>query len=93
MRFQGPLNPTFKDLVNQPGGAYAVDTFLSLVRAAVEENWIETGVMTDAKLTTGSSRRALAAAIAVGDSRDPRRTPTAPCTSSTTAPARRIVGT
>ena len=48
VRFQGPLKPTFEDLVNQPGGAYAVDTFLSLVRTAVEENWIENGVMIDA---------------------------------------------
>jgi hypothetical protein len=43
------VNPTFKDLVNQPSGAYALDTFLSLVRTAVKENWIETGVLTDGK--------------------------------------------
>ncbi len=49
VRIQGPVNPTFKDLVNLPGGAYAVDTFLQLVRTAVEENWIETGVLTDEK--------------------------------------------
>lgn len=48
VRFQGPINPTFEDMVNQPGGAYAVDTFLNLVRTAVEENWIENGVMIDA---------------------------------------------
>ena len=35
-----------KDLVNQPGGAYAAEAFLSLVKTAVEENWIENGVMT-----------------------------------------------
>lgn len=48
VQFQGPLNPGFRDLVNQPGGAYAVDTFLSLVRTAVEENWVEKGVMRNA---------------------------------------------
>jgi hypothetical protein len=49
VRIQGPVNPTFKDLVNQPSGAYALDTFLSLVRTAVKENWIETGVLIDGK--------------------------------------------
>jgi len=40
------LEPELQDLVNQPGGSYAVEDFLSLVRTAVEENWIENGVMT-----------------------------------------------
>jgi hypothetical protein len=40
------LSPTQQDLVNQPGGAYAAEDFLAFVRTAVEENWIETGVMT-----------------------------------------------
>ena len=41
------LSPEFQDLVNQPSGSYAAEDFLSLVRTAVEENWIENGVMTD----------------------------------------------
>jgi hypothetical protein len=40
------LGPTQQDLVNQPGGAYAAEDFLAFVRTAVEENWIENGVMT-----------------------------------------------
>ena len=40
------LKPELQDLVNQPGGSYAAEAFLSLVRTAVEENWIENGVMT-----------------------------------------------
>lgn len=40
------LSPTQQDLVNQPGGAYAAEDFLAFVRTAVEENWIENGVMT-----------------------------------------------
>lgn len=40
------LRPEHQDLVNQPGGSYATEDFLSLVRTAVEENWIENGVMT-----------------------------------------------
>ncbi len=34
-----------QDLVNQPGGAYAAEAFISLVRTAIQENWIENGVM------------------------------------------------
>jgi hypothetical protein len=48
VQFKSPMTPGFQDLVNQPGGAYAVDTFLSLVRTAVEEKWLEKGVMRDA---------------------------------------------
>ena len=40
------LSPELQDLVNQPSGSYAAEDFLSLVRTAVEENWIENGVMT-----------------------------------------------
>ena len=47
--FNGNLSKTHQDLVNQPGGSYAAEDFLSLIRMAVEENWIENGVMSDEK--------------------------------------------
>jgi len=43
------LTASQQDLVNQPGGAYAADAFLALVKTAVDENWIENGVMTNEK--------------------------------------------
>jgi len=43
------LSAPQQDLVNQAAGAYAADAFLSLVKTAVEENWIENGVMTNEK--------------------------------------------
>jgi hypothetical protein len=46
MKISGKLSPAQRDLVNQPGGAYAAEAFFSLVKTAVEENWIENGVMT-----------------------------------------------
>ena len=46
MKINTKLSPSQQDLVNQPGGAYAAKDFISLVRTAVEENWIENGVMT-----------------------------------------------
>ena len=46
VKITGQMTRTQQDLVNQPGGAYAADAFLSLVKTAVEENWIENGVMT-----------------------------------------------
>ena len=49
MKINAKLSPSQQDLVNQPGGAYAAKDFISLVRTAVEENWIENGVMTDEK--------------------------------------------
>lgn len=49
IKFNGPLKPTHQDLINQPGGAYSAEAFLSLVRTAVQEKWIENGVMTDEK--------------------------------------------
>ncbi|MDJ0905851.1 MAG: hypothetical protein QNI96_07520 [Woeseiaceae bacterium] len=49
MTVSGPLTPTQQDLVNQPGGAYAAQAFIELVRKAVDENWIETGQMTNAQ--------------------------------------------
>ena len=44
--FGDKLTPSQRDLVNQPGGAYAAEEFISLVRMIVEEEWIENGVMT-----------------------------------------------
>ena len=49
VKISGNLTATQQDLVNQPGGAYAAEEFLSLVKTAIEENWIENGVMTDEK--------------------------------------------
>jgi len=49
VNINGKLTATQQDLVNQPGGAYTAEAFLSLVKTAVEENWIENGVMTDEK--------------------------------------------
>ena len=49
VNINGKLTATQQDLVEQPGGAYAAEAFLSLVKTAVEENWIENGVMTDEK--------------------------------------------
>ena len=46
MKIDRKLNKSQQDLVNQAGGAYAAQEFLALVRTAVEENWIENGVMT-----------------------------------------------
>ena len=36
-----------QDLVNQKGGAFEAATFIALVREAVEQQWIEKGVMTN----------------------------------------------
>lgn len=44
--FADQLTPSQRDLVNQPGGAYAAEEFISLVRTIVKEEWIENGVMT-----------------------------------------------
>ena len=49
IEISAPLDATKEDLVNQPGGAYAAEAFISLVRTAVEENWIEKGVMINAQ--------------------------------------------
>jgi hypothetical protein len=49
LKIEGQPGKTFADLVNQPGGAYAAKAFLTLVRTAVEEQWIENGVMTHEK--------------------------------------------
>jgi hypothetical protein len=49
VKINGKLTTTQQDLVNQPGGAYETEAFLSLVKTAVEQNWIENGVMTNEK--------------------------------------------
>ena len=45
----GKLSQTHQDLVNQPGGSYAAEDFLTLIKMAVEENWIESGVLSNEK--------------------------------------------
>ena len=47
MKINGKMTATQQDLVNQSGGAYAAEAFLTLVKTAVENNWIENGVMTN----------------------------------------------
>lgn len=49
VRVAGPLTKSQEDLVNQPGGAYAAQAFIDFVRTIVEEDWIETGVLTNAR--------------------------------------------
>jgi hypothetical protein len=49
MKINGRLSPAQRSLVEQAGGSYAMDDFLSLVKTAVEEKWIENGVMTHDK--------------------------------------------
>jgi hypothetical protein len=46
VRIDAPLTAEQQDLVRRPGGAYRTEDFFALVRQAVEENWIENGVMT-----------------------------------------------
>ena len=49
VKINGQLSATQQTLVDQPSGSYAAGEFLSLIRTAVEENWIENGVMTHEK--------------------------------------------
>lgn len=49
VEFKKALKPNFADLVNQPGGVYKAEEFIELVRTAVQEKWIENGVMTNAQ--------------------------------------------
>lgn len=49
IKINGKLSPTQQDLVNQAGGSFAAEAFFSLVKTAVDENWIESGVMTHEK--------------------------------------------
>ena len=46
VKIYGKLSATQQTLVDQPSGSYAAGEFLSLIKTAVEENWIENGVMT-----------------------------------------------
>ena len=47
VNIDAPLTGQLQDLVNQPGGAYEAEAFFALVRQAVEERWIENGVMSN----------------------------------------------
>ena len=47
VRISATLSNTQQDLVNQAGGAYQAEAFFALVRRAVEENWIDTGVLSN----------------------------------------------
>jgi hypothetical protein len=49
VKINGKLSPAQQDLVKQTGGAYQAQAFFNLVKTAVEENWIENGVMTNEK--------------------------------------------
>ena len=49
VKINGKLSRTQRDLVKQAGGSFKTDDFSTLVRTAVEENWIENGVMTHEK--------------------------------------------
>ena len=49
VKINGKLSPSLQDLVNQPGGSYAASDFIALIKTAVEENWIENGVLTNEK--------------------------------------------
>jgi hypothetical protein len=49
MKVTVAVSPTHEDLINQPGGAYAAEAFISLIRTAVEGDWIENGGMINAQ--------------------------------------------
>jgi len=49
VKFNGTLTQAQRNLVSQASGAFATEDFLSLVRTAVTQEWIENGVMTDEK--------------------------------------------
>lgn len=49
MEINTSLSQEHSNLVSQQGGAYSTDAFLSLVKTAVNENWIGSGVMTHEK--------------------------------------------
>jgi hypothetical protein len=47
MKIQASLSSAHADLVNQSGGAYKADAFMSLIQKAVEENWVQNGVISN----------------------------------------------
>jgi len=49
VKFNGTLTQAQRNLVSQASGAFATEDFLSLVRTAVTQEWLENGVMTDEK--------------------------------------------
>jgi len=49
VKITGKLSTAQQDLVKQTGGAFQTQAFLSLVKTAVDERWIENGVMTNEK--------------------------------------------
>ena len=49
VKINSNLSPAQNDLVSQQAGSYAAEEFFVLIRTAVEENWIENGVMTHEK--------------------------------------------
>ena len=49
VKINGQLSATQQNHVDQPVGTYAAGDFFSLIKTAVEENWIENGVMTHEK--------------------------------------------
>lgn len=49
LKIDTQLTASQQALVNQPSGAFAAEAFLSLVRKAVEEKWIENGVLSNEK--------------------------------------------
>ena len=49
VKITGKLDAAQQNLVEQTGGAYAAEAFLSLVRQAIEQDWIENGVLSHEK--------------------------------------------
>ena len=49
VKITGPLDAAQQKLVEQKSGAYAAEAFFSLVRQAVEQDWIENGVLSHEK--------------------------------------------
>lgn len=49
VKITGPLDAAQQNLIEQKSGAYAAEAFLSLVRQAVEQDWIENGVLSHEK--------------------------------------------
>ena len=49
MQINGKMDSAQRSLVRKPGGAFSTDAFVSLVKSAVENNWIKSGVMTHEK--------------------------------------------